>query len=71
VAQKLEFVTDVLGADRVLMHLSVGTMPHPAVMRAVELLADEVAPRVRAHAAARAEAASPVAMDGRAAPAID
>jgi hypothetical protein len=29
------------------LHLSVGTMPHASVMRAVELLGSEVAPAIR------------------------
>jgi len=47
VAEKLMYVHDELGADRVLLHLSVGTMPHPNVMRAVELLGTAVAPAIR------------------------
>jgi alkanesulfonate monooxygenase SsuD/methylene tetrahydromethanopterin reductase-like flavin-dependent oxidoreductase (luciferase family) len=33
--------------DRFLLHLSVGTMPHSDVMRAIELLGTVVAPAVR------------------------
>jgi hypothetical protein len=33
--------------DRFLLHLSVGTMPHDAVMRSIELLGTKVAPVVR------------------------
>ena len=44
VADKLMDVRRELGADRVLLHLSVGTMPHERVLRAVELLGSEVAP---------------------------
>jgi probable LLM family oxidoreductase len=52
VAAKLVRVQGLLGLDRVLLHLSVGTMPHAAVLRAVELLGTEVAPAVRDAAAA-------------------
>lgn len=51
VAAKILGVHEALGLDRVLLHLSVGTMPHADVMRAVELLAREVAPELRAAAA--------------------
>src|ERR1035437_2471867 len=47
VTEKLLFVADILGADRILLHLSVGTMPHGQVMRAIELLGSEVAPALR------------------------
>ena len=48
VTEKLLSVTEQLGLDRILLHLSVGTMPHAEVLRAVELLGTEVAPAVRA-----------------------
>jgi len=38
---------ELFAYDRYLMHLSVGTMPHPKVMRAIELLGTNVAPAVR------------------------
>ena len=41
--------------DRFLLHVSVGTLPHAQVMRAIELLGTQVAPAVRA-----AVAGSPV-----------
>jgi probable LLM family oxidoreductase len=47
VSEKLLFVSEILGADRILLHLSVGTMPHAKVMRAIELLGSEVAPALR------------------------
>jgi probable LLM family oxidoreductase len=50
VTEKLQFVAETLGADRILLHLSVGTMPHAKVMRAIELLGGEVAPALRATA---------------------
>jgi hypothetical protein len=33
--------------NRFLLHLSVGTMPHHKVMRAIELLGTKVAPVIR------------------------
>jgi hypothetical protein len=42
--------------DRTLIQMSVGTMPHDALMRSIELFGTEVAPRVRAEVARRAEA---------------
>jgi alkanesulfonate monooxygenase SsuD/methylene tetrahydromethanopterin reductase-like flavin-dependent oxidoreductase (luciferase family) len=38
----------LFGNDRFLLQLTVGTMPHASVMRAIELLGTEVAPAVRA-----------------------
>jgi probable LLM family oxidoreductase len=54
VTEKLLSVQQSLGLDRILLHLSVGTMPHADVMRAIELLGTEVAPAVRADVVARA-----------------
>jgi probable LLM family oxidoreductase len=59
VVEKLLFVHETLGLDRILLHLSVGTMPHASVMRAIELLGSEVAPAVRA-AAGGAESSAAV-----------
>ena len=39
---------EIFGHDRFLAQMSVGTMPHRDVMRAIELLGGEVAPAVRA-----------------------
>jgi probable LLM family oxidoreductase len=59
VIEKLVSVQRTLGLDRVLLHLSVGTMPHADVMRAIELLGTEVAPALRAEVSrARAPSAS-------------
>ena len=38
---------EILGFDRFLLHVSVGTMPHAQVMKAIELFGTEVAPAVR------------------------
>ncbi len=59
VVEKLLFLNDVLGLDRVMMHLSVGTMPHAEVMRAIELLGTEVAPAVRSAVASESAASNP------------
>lgn len=51
-------VHGLLGLERIMLHVSVGTVPHPAVLRAIELLGTDVAPAVRAAATdARAAAA--------------
>ncbi|GIO61850.1 Atu2307/SP_0267 family LLM class monooxygenase [Paenibacillus cineris] len=47
VANKIIFMSKHLGFTRFFMHLPVGTMPHEDVMKAIELLGKEVAPRVR------------------------
>jgi probable LLM family oxidoreductase len=44
VSEKVLAVNEQLKLDRVLLHLSVGTVAHPAVMRAIELLGSDVAP---------------------------
>lgn len=48
VAEKILRWREVLGIDRFMLHTSVGTMPHQQVMRSIELLANDVAPMVRA-----------------------
>jgi len=58
VIEKMLYEYEIFKYDRFLIHLSVGTMPHDAVMRAIELLGTKVAPAVRAEAA-RQKAAEP------------
>jgi probable LLM family oxidoreductase len=58
VTEKLLAARETLGADRILLHLSVGTMPHAKVMRAIELLGTEAAPAVRS-GLAQAEGTAP------------
>jgi probable LLM family oxidoreductase len=53
VIEKILFQHDVFGHDRFLMQLTVGTLPHDRVMRAIELFGTEVAPVVRREIAAR------------------
>ncbi len=47
VAEKLAAIRDTLGLDRILLHPSVGTVAHAAVVRAIELLGGEVAGTLR------------------------
>ena len=47
VAKKILQLRDVLGITRYMLHISVGTLPHDRVLRAIELLGNEVAPLVR------------------------
>jgi probable LLM family oxidoreductase len=47
VAQKIIHLRKNVGITRFLLHVPLGTMPHEDVMRAIELLGTEVAPRVR------------------------
>jgi probable LLM family oxidoreductase len=47
VAKKIIHLHKHVGITRFLLHVPVGTMPHEDVLRAIELLGKEVAPRVR------------------------
>jgi probable LLM family oxidoreductase len=53
VAEKILAQHAVYRHDRHMAQISVGPMPHAQVMRAIELLGTEVAPRVRAEVARR------------------
>ena len=53
VAEKILFQHELFGHQRFLMQMSVGTMPHDRMMRAIELLGTEVAPLVRREVARR------------------
>jgi probable LLM family oxidoreductase len=53
VVEKILFQHEIFGHQRFLAQMSVGTMPHAKVMRAIELLGTEVAPAVRKEIAAR------------------
>ncbi len=44
VAAKISFIRDVLDIQRFMLHISVGSLPHDKVLRAIELLGTEVAP---------------------------
>lgn len=47
VADKIIYLRKNVGITRFMLHTPVGTMPHEDVMRSIELLGTEVAPRVR------------------------
>jgi probable LLM family oxidoreductase len=47
VTEKILRQQENLGFDRFLLHISVGTLPHAQVMKAIELFGMEVAPAVR------------------------
>jgi alkanesulfonate monooxygenase SsuD/methylene tetrahydromethanopterin reductase-like flavin-dependent oxidoreductase (luciferase family) len=47
VAEKILFEHELFGHQRFMAQISVGTMPHEKVMRAIELFGTEVAPTVR------------------------
>lgn len=49
VAEKIIALMENLDLDRFMLHLPLGSMPHEAVLRAIELFGTEVAPKVRAH----------------------
>jgi probable LLM family oxidoreductase len=59
VIEKILFQHEIFGHDRFLGQISVGTMPHDKVMRAIELLGTDVAPVVRAEVARRTTLAAP------------
>lgn len=48
VVEKILYQHEIFGHQRFLLQLSVGTLPHDRLMRAIELFGTEVAPRVRA-----------------------
>jgi probable LLM family oxidoreductase len=54
VAEKILFQHELFAHDRVLLQMSVGTMPHAGVLRSIELLGTVVAPLVRAELERRA-----------------
>ncbi len=47
VAQKIIYLRKNVGVNRFMLHVPVGSMPHEDVMKAIELLGTEVAPKVR------------------------
>jgi probable LLM family oxidoreductase len=58
VVEKILFQHELFGHQRFLAQISVGTLPHANVMRAIELLGSEVAPAVRAEVERREAAAA-------------
>ena len=53
IIEKILFQHEIFGHQRMLLQLTVGTMPHAKVMHAIELLGTEVAPVVKAEIAKR------------------
>lgn len=51
VAEKIMRWREVLGIERFMLHVSVGTMPHDQVLRSIELLGTHVGPRIAQHTA--------------------
>ena len=47
VAEKILFQHQIFGHERFLLQLTVGSIPHAKIMRAIELYGTEVAPIVR------------------------
>jgi alkanesulfonate monooxygenase SsuD/methylene tetrahydromethanopterin reductase-like flavin-dependent oxidoreductase (luciferase family) len=47
VADKVIRMSEILGLDRFMLHISVGTLPHDQVLRSIELFGTKVAPIVR------------------------
>jgi alkanesulfonate monooxygenase SsuD/methylene tetrahydromethanopterin reductase-like flavin-dependent oxidoreductase (luciferase family) len=58
VAEKVLFQHEIFGHQRFLLQLSVGTLPHRSIMRAIELLGTAVAPAVRREVERRTSAAA-------------
>jgi probable LLM family oxidoreductase len=56
VIEKLLYQHELFANQRFLMQMSVGTLPHAAVMRSIELFGTKVAPVVRAEVASRTAA---------------
>ncbi len=48
VIEKILFQHSIFGHDRFLLQLSVGTLPHASILKAIELYGTVVAPAVRA-----------------------
>jgi len=53
IVEKVLYQHELFGHDRFLIQLTVGPMPHEKVLRAIELLGTDVAPRVRTELASR------------------
>ena len=58
VAEKILFQHEIFGHERFLLQLTVGSIAHDRVLRAIELFGTEVAPVVRAELARRATPAA-------------
>jgi alkanesulfonate monooxygenase SsuD/methylene tetrahydromethanopterin reductase-like flavin-dependent oxidoreductase (luciferase family) len=53
IVEKILFQHEIFRHDRFLLQITVGSMPHAKVMRAIELFGTEVAPAVREEVALR------------------
>lgn len=58
VTEKILFQHELFGHQRFLLQMSVGTMPHEKILRAIELYGTKVAPSVRSEVARRATTAT-------------
>jgi probable LLM family oxidoreductase len=65
VADKILAQHELFGHQRFLAHMGMGGLAHDKVLRAIELLGTEVAPRVREEVARRRREAGAVAAGGR------
>jgi len=54
IVEKILFQHELFGHQRFLLQLSVGTIPHDKLLRAIELFGTEVAPALRDELARRA-----------------
>jgi probable LLM family oxidoreductase len=61
VVEKILFQHEIFRHDRFLLQITVGSMPHAKVMRAIELFGTEVAPTVREEVARRTARPAPTA----------
>ena len=65
VIEKILFQHEIFQHERFLLQITVGSMPHDKVMRAIELFGTEVAPVVRTEIARRASHGAPTAVEPR------
>lgn len=59
IIEKILFQHEIFGHQRLLLQLSVGTLPHARLMHAIELLGTKVAPIVKAEIARRVTTTAP------------
>ncbi len=59
IIEKILYQHSIFNHERLLLQLSVGTMPHDKLMHAIELLGTKIAPVVRAEIARRVAAPTP------------
>jgi alkanesulfonate monooxygenase SsuD/methylene tetrahydromethanopterin reductase-like flavin-dependent oxidoreductase (luciferase family) len=55
IIEKILYQHEIFGHHRLLLMLSIGTMPHDKVLHAIELLGTKVAPVVRSEIARRSQ----------------